>query len=67
MKTQATTSTWKPLSSSDCAKIDGGVKATYDENGEIIADCEGRYVTLFGGTKIWVPHGTIVFTADGPR
>ena len=37
--------------------VEGGVQATYDDEGNIIADCEGIYHRLPGGRTIWLPYG----------
>ena len=48
------------LSASELQQIEGGVMATVDEDGKVIADCTGRLARLPGGGTIWVPHGTHV-------
>lgn len=48
------------LDSEELLRIDGGVKAQVDEEGNVIGDCLGHYVKV-GDHEIWVPWGTVVF------
>ncbi len=56
----STTTNFSELSANELSQVEGGIKATVDENGNI-RDCLGRLVNRPDGGTIWVPHGATVF------
>jgi hypothetical protein len=49
------------VDSKELHSVEGGVVEQRDAEGNVIADCQGRFVELSGGTTIWVPYGTVIF------
>lgn len=52
----------RPLSATEILAVAGGFKAVFDEEGNMVSDCTGRYVK-FGSLTIHVPWGTVLPTA----